>query len=228
MSVERVTVLLHGSCHGPWCWDDVSAALHAIGVTATAPQLSMSPGTKLSDHIEQVRSALPADADELRLVGHSYAGMLLAELAASDSRVRECVYLDAFVPAPGECAFDLLGPIGAELRALAQSDPSGCFPPPPAVAFGVGDPMVARRIDERLVPMPAGTHSELVRVAAIEGDGSASPATWRSRFVRCGRFPAFAMHAERALGAGWPVDVIDADHEVMVTAPDLLVSTLRS
>jgi pimeloyl-ACP methyl ester carboxylesterase len=224
--MSHVMVLFHGSCHGPWCWDAVVTTLAERGVTAIAPALSMEPGTTLSDHIAAAQAALPADATQLTLVGHSYAGMLLADVAAADSRVTTCVYLDAFVPAPGESAFDLLGPIGADLRAFADADPTHCFPPPPAAAFGVTDDAIAALLDARLVPMPAGTHTQAVVTAAVDTNGASQHDRWISRFVWCARFPAFAGQAERARTAGWPVEELDADHEVMLTAPSLLVGAL--
>jgi pimeloyl-ACP methyl ester carboxylesterase len=225
-TTDSTFVLLHGSCHGAWCWDSVISGLGTAGRRAVAPELSMAPGTTLNDHLAQGTAALANLDGELTLVGHSYAGILLADLAEHHPLVKSCVYLDAFVPQSNECAFDLLGPIGADLRAFAEQDPSNCFPAPPAEAFGVTDASVAAILADRLVPMPAATHTTPVSRPALNADGS-SPAThWTSTYVRCTRFPAFAVQAERAANAGWPVHELDADHEIMLSAPTMLVDVL--
>jgi pimeloyl-ACP methyl ester carboxylesterase len=219
-------VLLHGSFHGPWCWDEVAASLVAAGHGATAPELRLDPGVRLSDHVAETATTLSAlPSAEIVLVGHSYGAMLLASLAAADERVTHCVYVDGFVPAAGETAFDLLGPMGAQMRDAASADPDRCFAPPPPELFGVTDPAVIATLAARLVPMPIGTHDEAPPVAAID---PVRVDRWTSQFMRCTRFPAFEAQEMRAREAGWDVVAIDADHEVMLTAAPALVAALTA
>jgi len=105
-------VLVHGAWHGAWCWRRVLAPLWAAGhrvfpVTLTgvgerAHQLSRE--ITLHTHIEDVARVIEAEElDQVLLVGHSYAGMVITGVAdRMAARIRRLVYLDAVVPLPGE------------------------------------------------------------------------------------------------------------------------------
>jgi pimeloyl-ACP methyl ester carboxylesterase len=164
-------------------------------------------------------------ATPVHLVGHSYAGMVMASVAAQRPNVVGCIYVDAFVPAAGECGFDLLGPLGDHLKTSASADPSRCFAPPPAEMFGVDNADVAALLAQRLVPMPMETHIEVPPTAAVGRDDADR---WSSSFIRCTRFEGFAAAQQRAEAAGWAVVELDADHEVMLTNPARLAEALVS
>ncbi|MHA6344777.1 alpha/beta fold hydrolase [Roseivivax sp. CAU 1761] len=99
-------LLIHGSCHGAWCWDATIAALAARGHAARAIDLpghgadrTAPGGITLDLYAEAIRAALrPGDV----LVGHSMAGYPISRTADLDpSGIARLVYLAAYVPAPG-------------------------------------------------------------------------------------------------------------------------------
>ena len=104
-------LLVHGSCHGAWCWRDLIPALAALGHDARAIDL---PGhgddtTPLADQtLERCRDAvLAASTPESILVGHSWGGYpigLAAETAPQ--AMRGLVFLCAYVPADGQSMVD--------------------------------------------------------------------------------------------------------------------------
>lgn len=101
ISGEPVTtfVLVHGSWHGPWCWERLIPELDRCGHRAATPQLpSADPAASFADYADVVAAAV--DDDDTVLVGHSLAGYLLP-LVAQRRAVRHQVYLAALVAEPG-------------------------------------------------------------------------------------------------------------------------------
>ena len=75
------------------------------------------------------------DMEDLRdvvLVGHSYGGMVATGVAErARDRVRQVIYLDAFVPRDGESLFDLQpAPAREGMRELARTEGEGWRLPP--------------------------------------------------------------------------------------------------
>uniref|UniRef100_A0A0E0DQQ1 AB hydrolase-1 domain-containing protein n=1 Tax=Oryza meridionalis TaxID=40149 RepID=A0A0E0DQQ1_9ORYZ len=105
-------VLVHGLCHGAWCWYRVAAALRRAGHRATA--LDMAAAGAHPARVDEVRTfeeysrplldalaALPA-GERVVLVGHSQGGFSVA-LAAErfPERVAAVVFLTAAMPPVG-------------------------------------------------------------------------------------------------------------------------------
>jgi pimeloyl-ACP methyl ester carboxylesterase len=113
-------LLIHGSCHGAWCWRDVLPLLTAQGHTARAIDLpghgydtTPIPDVTLSSYANAIAAACRG---ETVLVGHSMGGYAItaaAELAAD--RISKLIYLCAYVPAPGATL--------AQMRRMAPRQP---------------------------------------------------------------------------------------------------------
>ncbi|WP_318527816.1 alpha/beta fold hydrolase [Albidovulum litorale] len=105
-------LLIHGSCHGAWCWRDVIPALQALGHEARAIDLP-AHGDDLTPAAEATldgyaAAILTAIDGSVTLVGHSAAGYpitLAAERAPE--KIARLVYLCAYVPAPGLSIIDM-------------------------------------------------------------------------------------------------------------------------
>ena len=112
-------VLVHGAWRGSFGFRHVRRALQLAGHDATAPSLTglgerahlASPQVTLGTHVQDVvNHILYEDLQDIVLVGYSYGGAVVtACLDHIHDRVRELVYLDAFVPADGQSLADLLG-----------------------------------------------------------------------------------------------------------------------
>jgi len=128
-------VLVHGAWQSTLTWDLLVPLLQQHGHTAITPVLSglgtdqvrLSADTTLRQHIEDVSNVL-SRFEEVTLVGHSYAGMIVSGVVeAQPTKVQRLVFVDAFVPEDGQCVLDLLPPeIGVHFRGVAQSQGSGC------------------------------------------------------------------------------------------------------
>ena len=94
-------LLLHGACHGGWCWDPVAAILDVAGHRTTAPDLPCeSLDIGLTESADAAVAALPDGVGEVVVVGHSL-GALLAPLVAHRVPTRRMVMLAGVVGAPG-------------------------------------------------------------------------------------------------------------------------------
>ena len=95
-------LLIHGSCHGAWCWHAVIAELAALGHTARAIDLPGRGGsaTTLADQAQAILAALRGPTV---LVAHSAGGYPMTAAAQTDpSQITALVYLCAYVPRVGQ------------------------------------------------------------------------------------------------------------------------------
>jgi pimeloyl-ACP methyl ester carboxylesterase len=95
-------VLVHGAWADGSCWSNVILPLtqHALQVIA-AP----IPLTTLSDDVDALRRVIERTTGPVTLVGHAYAGAVIA--AAHHDRVKSLVYVAAFAPDEGETVADV-------------------------------------------------------------------------------------------------------------------------
>lgn len=113
-------LLVHGSCHGAWCWDHLIPELSALGVTARAIDLPSHGADRTPP--EEVTLDLYADAilDALDsptvLLGHSAGGYAITAAAQkAPDRITRLIYLCAYVPMPGKTMI--------EMRKMAPTQP---------------------------------------------------------------------------------------------------------
>jgi pimeloyl-ACP methyl ester carboxylesterase len=228
-------VLVHGAWHGGWCWVRVAQQLRLYGHRVVTPTLTglgerahlLTRDIDLDTHITDIAAVI--ETEELRdvvLCGHSYGGCVIAGVAdrAADS-LSAVVYLDAFIPADGQCMIDLVPPKGAAaMTALAHEKGEGWkVPPRSAESFQVASAEDRDWVDRRCVPHPFATMTQPVR---LTGAGDAVPVKSYIRAAKYGASP-FGPFAERAKNdPGWRYEDIECGHDVMVDAPDELVDAL--
>lgn len=105
--------MVHGGFCGGWVWDDVAERLadagHRIEVVAQLPSTGTDPAAlgDLRADAQHVRQTLDALAEPVVLVGHSYSGMVITELA-DHPKVRHSVYVTALWPQRGQSALQLM------------------------------------------------------------------------------------------------------------------------
>lgn len=99
-------LLVHGSCHGAWCWRDLIPALEKFGHTARAidmPSHGADPTPIAEVTLDGCRNAiLAASTPDTIIVGHSWGGYPISGAAEAQPRaMRALVYLSAYVPQDG-------------------------------------------------------------------------------------------------------------------------------
>jgi len=233
-------VLVHGACHGAWCWDEVAARLRAKGhrvVTLDLPGHGRRAAEVRFASVEAYGRAV-ADAMALEgisrgvLVGHSMGGLVIpkaAELASA--RVAHLVFLAAVVvPDGGTLARTLMTPAGRAMmtgNAAARGDGTFLYPAEMAWARWMGDmprsdPRVSRAIS-LLTPQSLRPFVESVDLRVFYG--MRVPTT----YIRCledrAIVPARAAECAGRLGVA-PVDM-NCAHDAMLSQPDELAQILE-
>ncbi len=212
-------VLVHGAWHGPWAWDRVVPLLQAAGAHTVTPELSAGKDIGLHDHAEAVVAALDtaAKTNDIVLVGHSYAGLVVREAAdARPDAVGHLVLVDGWAGADGASMFSLApDAFTAAIRATVDQD--GRIPAPPPAAFGIVDSGEAAWLAERLLPQPLRTFTESTR---LSGAVDRIPGT--AIYCRPQVYP-FDRFGE---ALGYQTLALDGPHNVMLTQPKQLADTL--
>jgi pimeloyl-ACP methyl ester carboxylesterase len=98
MTTQTGTVVL---VHGAWadgsCWQNVILPLERLGLNVICAPL---PLTSLTDDIAVLSRSLERTDGPLVLVGHAYAGAVIA--GPTGDRIKALVYVSALAPAEGE------------------------------------------------------------------------------------------------------------------------------
>nr|WP_321507727.1 alpha/beta fold hydrolase [uncultured Celeribacter sp.] len=130
-------LLVHGACHGAWCWRDLLSAMKARGLKARAIDLP-GHGRDHTDYTEvsldSYKRAILEDISKhggpVILVGHSAGGYPITA-AAQDApdKIVQLVYLCAYVPEAGKSIADLRRAATRQpiLEAIERTDDGRAF-----------------------------------------------------------------------------------------------------
>jgi pimeloyl-ACP methyl ester carboxylesterase len=187
--------LVHGGGYGAWCWERLIPELEARGHGAATVDLPPEDLAAGAARCAEVVARAFAAVDELVLVGHSIAGLIIP-LVATQRPVKRLVFLHALLPRPGQSVVDQLRaePDMFNPEMLTATVP---FWEDEAVAthFLLHDcpPEVARDAFRRLRPEPGVLGSEVTPLPAwpavpsayivCADDRTATP-TWARRAAR--------------------------------------------
>ncbi|RKR87677.1 pimeloyl-ACP methyl ester carboxylesterase [Micromonospora pisi] len=101
---KPTVVLVHGALEDASAWHDVISRLQRDGYPVVAPAV---PLRGLKTDSEYLASVVDSIDGPVVLAGHSYGGMLINEVGATDPDVKALVYVAAFIPRAGESAGQL-------------------------------------------------------------------------------------------------------------------------
>jgi pimeloyl-ACP methyl ester carboxylesterase len=229
---QKTFVLVHGTWHGGWCWRRVADALGSKGHKVYAPTLTglgdrshlLSKDINLTTHVNDVVNLVKwEDLQDIVLVGHSSAGFIITQAAEQiGPSVASIVYLDAFVPQPGDNLIALAnpGPRKALEDAVARGDLVA--KPVPAAAFKVNE-KDRPWVDAKCTPHPLAAVVEKITAA------DAREKVARRTYIRAKGFdsPVFDQTlAKLKTTPGWKTYEVPSGHDVMVDMPDRLVEIL--
>jgi pimeloyl-ACP methyl ester carboxylesterase len=161
-------VLVHGAWSGAHGFRLVRPPLRDAGHDMFTPSLTgigervhlTGPQVDLTTHVRDVvNTVLYEDLTDIVLLGFSYGGFVVTgALEHIADRVRELVYLDAFVPGDGDSVLGLAG-IGDPPRMAVGEDWLV-----PAAPRELDDPAEAAFAEPRRVAHPIGCFPEPVRL----------------------------------------------------------------
>jgi pimeloyl-ACP methyl ester carboxylesterase len=223
-------VLVHGAFAESASWDGVIRKLEGAGHDVVA---AANPLRRLSTDAASVSDLVRTIDGPVLLVGHSYGGAVITNVAADAGQITGLVYVAAFAPDAGESAFTLAqrfpgSTLGDALRPVPRSD-------------GTTDLYIGRELfhDQFAADVTA---SEAARMAATQRpatlealqEGSGERPLWKrlpSWFLVAGQdrnIPAALQHfmADRA-GALRVVELPTASHAVAVSHPDAVAELIR-
>jgi pimeloyl-ACP methyl ester carboxylesterase len=238
-----VFVLVHPAWFGGWCWSKLARQLRAHGHQVHTPTLTglgerahlAGPGVGLATHVEDVASLLHfEDLDGVVLVGTSSAGAVVTAVADRvPERIRQVVYLDAFVPADGQSLVDMIPPDRRPaMEALVEREGGGWLLPRFGAApweefvpkaWQVTEPEDLRWVLDRLRPTPLGHFTEPVRLHHADDEQP------HRAYIRCLRWPnpsfdRYAANAQSSLA--WGYRELATSHLPYITHPDELRTVL--
>ena len=134
MSNTSPIILIHGAWHGSWCWQKIiPLLLEQQGRIVLAPNL---PGHQPNDRSDQkitlqsyincIVSIIDQQSQPVMLVGHSMAGMLIAQVAELRPQlIGKLIFLNAYLPSNEDSVFSLnksFNPDGEINRAMHLSN----------------------------------------------------------------------------------------------------------
>ena len=175
-----------------------------------------NPGINLDTHIQDVIGTLRFERlHDVVLIGHSYGGIVATGVAArARDQIRKLVYLDAFVPRSGQCAFDLLPPgIPEQMLQLANTQGDGW-----RVPTGPMPPDTPSDDVAWAQPLRMAQPIETLRQPLVFDEQQLPPRA----YIYCTRISPgdpFGPSARRARNEGWPYAELDASHNPHITAP---------
>ena len=226
-------VLVHGAWGGSYGFRKLRPPLQSPGHEVFTPSLTgigershlTSPLVNLSTHVRDVvNTIIYEDLDDIVLLGFSYGGMVITgALEHIGDRVRDLVYLDAFVPENGQSVRALLE--SGEPRPSMALGEEWLIPPIPRE---LDDPAETAWSNARRTHQPAATFTEPVRLdrpletwefsrTFIKASADASE-TPTSAFWRAAR----AAEASPA----WAYHEVTTSHMVPITQPERLATIL--
>lgn len=221
-----VMIFVHGASGGGWQFKQVAALMEAKGWKTYRPSLSglgehyhtATTNIGLTTHIEDiVNFILFEDLRDVNLLGHSYAGFVIAGVAERiPERIRHVIYLDAFLPLDGECLLTTRRPDAPDSTKNVKD------------GFIVRPAMKADAPPPRQVPHPFKTFTETV---PLKNPAAAKIPGTVILTVAKGQRPeadTFYFSTVRARDRGWPVHIMEADHYPMLRQPEATAALLMN
>lgn len=223
-------LLIHGSCHGAWCWRDV---LPVLNQTAPARAIDLPGSGDDKTPVDQVTLDLYAEAildnitEPVTLVGHSMAGFPISLAAErAPEKIARLVYVCAYAPVSGLSLADMrrAGPSQPLLEAIitAPDRQSFTFRAEMAEAKFYHDcpPGTLDYAQPRLTPQPILPQATPITLGANYN-------SVRKRYIRCTQDRAIPPDYQAAMSAGW-ADTIDlpSSHSPFFAMPQALCRAL--
>ncbi len=216
-------VIVHGAWAGGWEHKKLAEALQADGHTVYRATLTgqgershlASPNVDLSLHIQDVVNLIEwEDLHDVVLVGHSYGGMVITGVADRiPGRLKQVIYVDAFLPENGESAYTSMGPQAHHFQAV-----NGFI----SIADTTGKPV------PHIVPQSEKTFTEPIKLEH-QDEARRIPTTYILT-VDPGKPPEqdmFYRYYVRAKERGWKVEIMEGDHIVHLTRTKELARRLE-
>jgi pimeloyl-ACP methyl ester carboxylesterase len=213
-------VLVHGAWADGSCWQQVILPLRQEGLKVTCAPI---PLTSLTEDVVALQHALERTSGPAVLVGHAYAGAVIA--GRDDPRVRSLVYIAALAPAEGETVADVF------YRAKPHPEAPGLQPDAHGLIWmpegGFAHAVAHKASPDETVILEAAQRP--IAVKCIQE--KAPPPAWKTKpswflLAEEDRMIAPETQCFMAQRMGAQIRAHRVDHSPMHTAPDVVVSVI--
>jgi pimeloyl-ACP methyl ester carboxylesterase len=244
-------VLVPGMWLGGWAWRDVAETLRAAGhrvypvtLTGLGERVHLAgPQVNLDTHLADVMNLLRyEELREVVLVGHSYAGTVIAGVADQvPERIARLVYVDTWPLPDGVAQIDCNSPEGrrAQEQQVATQGEGWRLPLPSWEELGQLDQgnnlrglgeAERRLIRERAAAQPFGTMTQPVRLTNPAREALPKTAIWCSMTVAEVQemIAAYPTMCSELAKPGWQVVELPTGHWPMFSLPGELAALLGS
>ena len=225
--VKPTIVLLHGAYADGSSWSGVTSRLQHDGYNVVAPAVPLRGIASDTSYLSGVLATIPGPKV---LVGHSYGGALVSELADT-SGVKSLVYVAAFIPQAGET----LGALNSQFPGSELGpDVTNVISYPGGVDLALkpdkAGPILAADIPAREGAVFIAAQRPVAAAAFSEPVEKTAPAALPKYAVIPTGDKAIAPAAERfmATRAGaTEVEIPDASHLVAVSQPTAVTEVIE-
>lgn len=233
-------VLVHGAWQGASTWDLVVPRLREAGHRVYTPTLTgfganahrLTPQVNLDMHIQDVVGVINYERlQDVILVGHSYAGMIITGVAESvKERLARLVYVDAFIPGDGQSVLDFMPESNqTALRDQARTEGDGWRLPASEARldrWGLKEGPARDFVRSKLCDFSIRCFEQPLRLptnAAASLDRTYIACVAEDYPAR----PSFARFAERAKAEGWRYYELPTGHDCHVEMPEAFCELLQ-
>lgn len=231
-------ILVHGACHGGWCWERVQPILESHGHKVCAPDLpglgkdhTPPANVTLADNVEKISRLLDKIDEPVVLVGHALGGVTISQTAEARRRkLKALVYVCGLMP-----------PSGTASREMTANDPDMLFRRSrelspdgltytfarsqlPAMFYQDVSAEDRYRAMERLRPQPISISTTPV---TLTEERYGSVPRW---YIECTQDNAIRIARQRAMVKAIPCKVltIECGHTPFYSAPEELAEHLET
>ncbi len=229
-------LLVHGACHGGWCWEKIAPLLERRGHSVSAPDLpglgsdtTPPANVTLADNVEKLSRLVDKMDDRVVLVGHSLGGVTVSALAEARRRkFKALVYVTAIVPTSGKTGRDMTALEPDALLALSREvSPDGktySFARDKIATLFYADvpPEDRYRATERLRPQPLSISTTPV---TLTEERFGSVPRW---YVECTHDNALRISLQRLMVKATPCTAVSMEcgHSPFYSHPEELAEHL--
>jgi pimeloyl-ACP methyl ester carboxylesterase len=218
-------LLIHGSCHGAWCWRDTLPFLEtatAIDLPGHGADKTPIPQVTLDLYVEAILDAITTPTV---LVGHSMAGYpITAAALRAPEKILRLVYVCAYVPQSGLSLADMrrAGPRQPLLDAIEVSADGQSFSfRPKMVADKLYHDCPIETVDYALANLgPQAIKPQSTAIAMAETN-------LPKRYILCTQDRAIPPDYQVTMSQGWPdIRRMECSHSPFFAQPQALAQAI--
>ncbi len=220
LSPAGTVVLVHGAWADGSCWSNVILPLQRQGLKVIAAPI---PLISLSGDAAALRRVIERTAGPVILVGHAYAGAVIA--AVHDDRVRSLVYVAALAPDEGETVADVF------YRAAPHPDAPHLAPDAEGIIW-MPEEGFGRAVAHKASPDQLAIMAAVQRPIAVQCIQEKAPApAWKNKpswYLLAEEDRMIAPETQRfmAVRMGATIQSHSVDHTPMQRAPEVVVNVI--